>query len=213
MSKSMQHLNGHMLCAIDTETTGTDPFRHEIIQICIIPLDSNIQPIKEYAPFFIEMKPDYPENIDPEAMTVNRMDMAKIALRGHDHDKAIDLLDAWVEKLDLPYAKFGGKRKRLIPLGQNYTFDRTFIMKWLGTLHYDLIFDAHYRDPMIVAGFLNDRASFAAETVPFSKSNLAWLASKLNVPHERTHDALQDCLVTAEVYRKMLTTANFGLLG
>lgn len=208
----MQHLNGHMLCAVDIETTGLDPFYHEIVQICIFPLDSNIQPLKEYSPFYIEMKPDYPERIDKAAMTTNRLEMAQIALRGHDHDKAVDLLDSWIEKLDLPYTKYG-TRKRLVPLGQNYTFDRAFIMKWLGVAHYDSIFDAHYRDPMIIASYLNDRASFAAETVPFSKTNLAWLASKLNVPHDHAHDALQDCLVTAEVYRKLLTATNFGLLG
>jgi len=212
MARSMQHLNGDLLCAIDIETTGTDPSKHEIIQICILPLDSNIEPIKDLLPFYIEMKPDYLERIEPEAASVNRITMAKIALRGFDHMKASDMLEDWVNKINLPYTKYG-TRKRLVPLGQNYTFDRSFIMNWLGLSLYEELFDVRYRDTMTAALFLNDRSSFVSEPVPFPKVNLAYLANQLNVPHEHAHDALQDCLVVAQVYRKMLTCCNLGLLG
>lgn len=206
----MEHWNGSQMCVIDTETTGLDPYWHEIIQICILPLDSNIKPRKDVLPFYIEIRPDFPERIDPEAMTVNKLDACKIATRGFDREKAKDMLRDWIDKLDLPFTKSGSYRKRIIPLGQNYAFDRAFILRWLGVHEYNEFFDYHYKDTMIAAHYLNDRAAMHGEAVPFAKVNLSWLANKLNVQNERAHDALSDCVTTAEVYRRLLMQ---GLLG
>ena len=62
MSKSrvMKHWNGHQLCAIDTETTGLEAGYHEIVEIAIIPLDSEIKPRTDVLPFNIFIKPDFP---------------------------------------------------------------------------------------------------------------------------------------------------------
>lgn len=198
----MIHWNGNQLCAIDTETTGLEPGYHEIIQIAILPLDSNIKPRRDVMPFYIEIIPDYPERADKKAMEINRLDFAKIAQRGHDREKAKDLLAEWVDGLGLPYTKYGN-RKRVIPLGQNYAFDRSFIMSWLGTQTYEELFFYGYRDTKVAAAFLNDKAAMHAEKVPYSKTSLSWLANKHNVVNEKAHDALSDCLTTAEVYRKM----------
>jgi DNA polymerase III epsilon subunit-like protein len=208
----MQHWNGDQMCAIDIETTGLDPSWHEIIQIAIVPLDSNIRPRKDILPFYIQIKPESPERADREAMNVNRMDFAHLAQVGHDPEKAKDLLRDWTEKLKLPYSKYGAQRKRIIPLGQNYSFDMGFIKKWLGIPMYEEFFSHMFRDTMTVAAYLNDRAACHAEDVPFAKQNLRFLAKRLNVTYEegRAHDALQDCLVAAEVYRQMI---NRGLLG
>lgn len=209
--KCMQHLNGNLLCAIDCETTGLDCTFDEIIQICILPLDNNIEPIRTVMPFYIEIKPEHPERISKEAMSVNMIDMAKIMDRGHDRMKAIDMLVDWIEKLGLSYTKYG-TRKKIAPLGQNYQFDRGFIAAWLGCKMYDDLFHYHYRDTMIAANFLNDRAAFMAEPVPFAKCNLQWLAKKLDVQTDKAHDSLQDCLACAAVYKKLLTTMPSGLL-
>lgn len=209
--KTMQHLNGNLLCAIDTETTGLDCTMHEMIQIAIVPLDNNIEPIRTIPPFYIEIKPEHPERITKEAMSVNMIDMAKICDRGHDRIKAIDLLESWIDKLGLSYTKYGNRRK-IVPLGQNYQFDRGFISAWLGHKMYEELFHYHYRDTMIAANFINDRAAFMAEPVPFVKTNLQWLAQKLNIQTDKAHDALQDCLTCAGVYKKLLTSMPTGLL-
>jgi len=199
----MQHWNGHQLCAIDIETSGLDPHYHEILQICILPLDSNIKPRRDVFPFFLELAPEHPERIDREAIRINKLDIMRITQRGHHQDKAKDLLELWVDKLDLPYTKFMN-RKRILPLGQNLYFDIPFIREWLGLERYGAIFDGRIRDTQSVAAYVNDRAAMLAEKVPFSKIKLSWLCNKLNVPLERAHDALQDCVATAEVYRRML---------
>ena len=210
MKNSMEHWNGSQMCVMDLETTGLDPYWHEIIQLCVLPLDSNYKPRKDVMPFYIEMRPNFPERIDDEAMTVNKLDACKIATRGFDSEKAKDLLRDWIEKLDLPYTKSGAFRKRIIPLGQNFGFDRAFLIRWLGIDEYNEFFEYFYQDTMIVAQYLNDRASMHGEKVPFSKVNLTWLANKLNVKIERAHDALSDCVATAEVYRQLVMQ---GVLG
>ncbi len=203
MSKSMQHWNGHQLVAVDIETGGLDPSYHEILQIAILPLDSNIQIRRDVMPFYIEMAPEHPQRVEDEALKKNGLDMIRITYRGHNPDKAKDMLEDWVDKLGLPYTNYGN-RKRLMPLAQNWQFDSAFIKSWLGIDMFGSIFDSRGRDTQTAAAYLNDRAAMRGDVVPFSKINLAWLCNKLNVENNRAHDALQDCIATAEVYRRLL---------
>ena len=209
MANSMYHWNGSQICAIDTETTGLNPHFHEIIQLCILPLDSNLYPRQDVLPFYVEIIPENPERIDPEAMKVNKLNLEKLLRNGFDQEKVKDLLEQWIEKLGLPYTKYGN-RKKIIPLGQNYAFDKAFIINWLGAELYNEFFHYHHRDTMCAAAYLNDKAAMHAEKVPFSKLKLTWLAYKLNIEYNNKHDALDDCRVTAEVYRKLLKRGLFS---
>ena len=203
MANSMVHWNGNQLCAIDTETTGLDPSIHEMIQICILPLDSDIKPRQDVIPFYMELKPENPECMSVEAFKITGIDIHKLCANGMDRMKAIDLLEEWIKKLDLPTTR-GGYPKKIMPLGQNYAFDKAFMLKWLGFSTYEEMFFYHFRDTMTSALFLNDHAAVHGEDVPFKKVNLSWLAKQTNTPLERAHDALQDCLATAGVYRSLI---------
>lgn len=203
MSNSMVHWNGNQLCAIDCETTGLDPSIHELIQICILPLDSDIKPRQDVIPFYMELKPENPECMSIGAFKTHGIDIHKICTEGMDRMKAVDLLEEWIKKLDLPTSR-GGYPKKVMPLGQNYSFDKSFMLNWLGFSTYEDMFFYHYRDTMISALFLNDHAAVHGEDVPFKKVSLSWLAKQTNTPLERAHDALQDCLATAGVYRNLI---------
>jgi len=198
-SNSMEHCNGDQICVIDTETTGLDPFFHEMVQICILPLDANLKVRKDVFPFYINMKPDYPERIDQEAMKVNKI---KDLHKGHCREKAKDMLVDWIDKLGLPQTKWG-RRKLITPLGQNFSFDKMFMLAWLGNDMFSEFFSYTYRDTMTTALWMNDQASFHARKVPFSKVKLGWLANQYKIELTNAHDALADCAATAEVYRKM----------
>lgn len=209
MKNSMQHWNGKQVVVIDTETNGLKAGYHEILQIAMLPLDSNFQQRQDILPLYMYIKPNHPRRTDMEALKVNKLKLAEINERGFDSEVAKDLLIEWIDKLGLPCNKYG-KRCQVIPLGQNYSFDMSFIKAWLGIDLYYELFDYHYKDTMIVAGFLNDKAATHGEKVPFAKIGLKYLANLLNVEILNHHDALQDCLATAEVYRKLV---NQGLLG
>lgn len=202
MNKAMIHWNGHQMCVIDTETTGLKPGWHDLIQIAIVALDSDIKPRKDVMPFYLELIPEYPERADPKAMQINRLDFAIIGQRGHHPDKARDLLEEWIGKLGLPETKYGNSKK-ILPLGQNYPFDMGFLKAWLGEETYNDWFHYEFRDTKVAASFLNDRCAMHAEKAPFPRTSLSALAKKLDIVHEKAHDALSDCLTTAGIYRQL----------
>lgn len=76
-------------------------------------------------------------------------------------------------------------------------------MKWLGREMYDEFFDYHFADTMVAAAFLNDKAAMHAEPPPFRYINLKSICTTLKIDNVNAHDALSDCLATAEIYRRL----------
>ena len=208
--ESMSHWNGHQLCVLDTETTGVDPQYHEVVQVALVPLTSRLEIRKDVMPFSMYLKPESPQLADKDAMAKNRLSLSDLCLQGFDRDKAVDLLIAWKDKLGLGCTAYGTPKKIML-LGHNIGFDIAFMKKWMTSMVYEEQFDYHYRDTMIIANFLNDSAGLKAETVPYSKVKLQWLANKLGVEYDTNtaHDALVDCVITAKVYKKLCSVGLF----
>jgi DNA polymerase III epsilon subunit-like protein len=191
------NLNGNLLAAVDFETTGRRPGYHEIIQIAIVPLDSEIRPLP-MRPFYMNIKPKYPTRIERGAYHVHGLHIADLLLNAPEQERVQDLLIEWVDRLELPFGKV------LVPLVQNWAFESSFLKAWLGVDLTDKLFHSHARDPMLFAVALNDRAAFMGEEAPFNKVGLGSLCNKLNVVNQNAHDALADCIAAAEVYRNLL---------
>lgn len=196
---SLVHLNGNLFCAVDVETTGEVPGYHEVWQLAVLPLDIHIKPLQGVLPFEMKLKLRRPENIDKKAIKVSRIDFAQYQLQAVDPDKALDLFEDWFDSLQLPLSR------KLVPLAQNWPFDRGFVQEWMGPAHFDRYFHFHFRDTMSTALFINDRYDAFNEKIPFPKVGLGYLAGVFRIKNLKAHDALQDCVTTAEVYRRMLT--------
>lgn len=196
----MKHLNGHLLCAVDVETTGLEVGKHEIIQIAVLPLDFDLKPSTTLMPFDMKLKPENLPSIDVGAITVNKLKIANLILTGHDSYAAADLFVEWFQNLGLP------EGKRIMPLASNWVFDKSFIQEWMGFHNFNYVFDGRYRDLMCCALYLNDKADIQTEQYPFPKVNLAYIANCLKVPFEADycHNALYDCALTAACYREIL---------
>ena len=192
---------GNILCAIDTETTGLDCSKHEIIEICILPLTNGLELYTEILPFHMFLKPY--GAIDEDALKVNKRTLKDILAKGTDPYIAADMFDEWFSRLPI------GDNKRILPIGQNYQFDMGFIKRWLGETTYNDCFHYHYRDSMISANFLNDRADLRVEVRPFDKINLTELARNLKIPLTHAHSALDDCVATAKVYKRLVEMFTF----
>ena len=199
----MRHLNGHILCAIDTETTGLDPVVHEMIEIAIVPLGPDLKPRKDIFPFNFKIRPENVNVIDKEALSVNKITLEDLYTNGIDPIKASDLFETWFDNLKLPFGK------KIVPLGHNWSFDAKFIEKWLGLTAFNCFFDYHYRDSSAIALFLNDWAEFHNERHPFPKVKLSYLCSQLKVENQRAHRALDDAIATAECYRRLVLQAPY----
>lgn len=192
---SMMHMNGNLLCAVDVETTGRDPGRHEIIQIAVQPLDANVQPSQDVRPFVHYIKPEFPERVEKEAVAVHRISIDWLMQNALDKWRVGEFFDRWYEKLDLPY------NKCIIPLAQNWQYEAGFLKAWLGIELFNQYFHAWARDTMTAALFINDVYYRRGDKVPFGRVNLAALCKHYGVENPNPHDALSDALAEAEVYR------------
>lgn len=212
-ANSMQHWNGSMMCAIDVETTGVDDRFHEVCQLAILPLNSNLKPIQDILPLNLHIIPSGPEVVDPEALSVNKKKMSDIMTYGHHIDRAVDLFVDWIERLPLPLTR-GGYRTKIIPLTHNGEFDHGFIKGLLGHTLYDTYFHPRSRDTQSLSCSINDMYAECGIKVRYSKNNLAWLAKQHNVDTTGAHDALVDCKITAAVYKAMIEefSANIPLV-
>lgn len=206
----MKHLNGNKICVVDVETTGTDSDIHEIIDICVLPLDLNFKP--DRAPFQMQLRPNNMEAIDIEALkirkhylevdkyTTKHKNVVSATQRGVDSMKAADYFFEWWKGFDF------GIHKKIIPLAHNWPFDREFIKKWLSVDVFEQCFSPLYRDTMATTLYLNDKHGFVGEEgqYPYAKNNLQYLCSTLNIKRFGEHTALGDCVATAECYREIL---------
>lgn len=193
------HWNGNIVCSVDTETTGLDPTRHEIIQIAVVPLRGDLTVNTKITPFYTEIAPNHPERIEMRAAKVNKLDMERLISTGMDDTRVSELFDEWFQKLNL------GFKKKIIPLAHNWPFDAAFLLKWLGPMSFDSYFYT-YRDTMSVMNHLNDIADMNNEPWPFPKMSLGSLCNRLTVVNQSPHDALGDAIATAECYRKLVGT-------
>ena len=198
MANSMYHLNGNILCAVDVETTGFIPGFHDMWQIAVLPLDGEIQPSKNTMPFYMNMQVKRPENISKKAIKIANIDFYTAQKRAVDPWTAADMFDEWFQALKLPIYK------KICPLASNWPFDRAFIIDWLGNETFQQLFHPHYRDTMVAALYDNDIANHRADKVEYHHVSLSALAHKMDVVNAKAHDALQDCITTAEVYRRLI---------
>jgi DNA polymerase III epsilon subunit-like protein len=198
MAKNLLHNNGHIMAVIDVETTGLTPRHNDIVQVCVLPIDGDFKPLADVNPFYAEMKPKRPLNIDWRGMTTSKAVMMDILKKAPAPSKMADLFGEWYKKLPLPH------NKCLMPLAHNWPFDSAFVEDWLGRKHYEHFFHPYYRDLMCAALLQNDVASYHLQQYPYPKMNLGYLCNLLGIENMKAHDALGDCMATAACYRELL---------
>lgn len=196
---SLLNLNGHMLAAVDVETTGRDAGYHEIIQIAVVPLTSSIEPVADINPFYMEIAPARPERCEADAQTIHGLNIEELMNNCPDAWKVADLFDEWVQSLNLPFDR------RLVPMAHNWAFERGFLMNWLGLESFNQFFHYHPRDSMLFAISINDAATFHGLSAPFPYPGLKALAKRFGIVNPKPHDALCDALTEAKVYKAMLS--------
>jgi DNA polymerase III epsilon subunit-like protein len=194
----LAHCYGNPIATLDFETSGERPGYHEILQIAVVPLNSDFEPHPEMRPFYTNVAPLYPERAELGATQRHGLNLDELILTAPTLEKVTDLFLEWFRTLDLPVGK------SLIPLAHNWSFESMWLMQWLGPDLKRELFHSHGRDPMECGIMLNDRAAYAGEQIPFQRVGLKNMAEVFNIVNERPHDALCDCLTAARVYRELL---------
>jgi DNA polymerase III epsilon subunit-like protein len=192
-------MHGHLLASVDVETTGVVSGYHEIVQIAVVPLDDDLRPFDQVAPFYTNVRPDHPERIDEGSWQIHGLSLDDLTDSAPSQGRAADLFMEWFEALKLPAGR------KLVPLAHNWTFEYGFLKAWLGQKTLEHIFHFHPRDAMVYALAIGDRMALAGRAAPFESVSLSGLCRAFNVNNPKPHDALHDALAEAEVYRAMLT--------
>lgn len=196
------HFNENLLCAIDVETTGLDPFNDEIVQLGMLPLTVDFEPNPRYQFVNVFIKPSheyeyYAKNPD---LTPAKRSIKRACEEGLPPSLVRDMLDLW---FDNEIVKVGQVRK-LQPLAQNWPFDKGFMVNFFGPQNFERMFHPYYRDTMAAGLFCNDIAAWKGERIPFPKLNLAYLVGAHGIERTPVHDALEDCVLTARMYHIMM---------
>lgn len=198
MSRFARHWNSNQLCSISIRTNGTNNLSHEIVDICVLILDSELKPYKEFKPFWSEMSPRKPKGYDPETMQISKNDYCRILNNTLDADMMADLFEEWFEKLRLAW------RKKLMVLCYDWVFMRPFMERWLGPEHMKYFFHEDVRDLKSFSLLENDKADFHVKRYPFPGTDLAMLARAMGVERRAPHNVLQDAMTIPEIYRRTL---------
>ena len=201
---SLVNMDGHMLVSVDVETTGRVSGYHEMIQIAVAPLTSEIEPCPDVNPFYMDIAPLYPERCESGAGRVHGLNIAELVETCPDPWKVADLFDEWFQSLDLPFDR------RLTPLAHNWAFERGFLMHWLGVESLDQFFHFHPRDTMLFALGINDAAAYHGLKTPFPYVGLGAMCKRFGIERGRAHDAMCDALATAKLYKAMLSSFGGG---
>lgn len=195
---SPPHLNGHIYCALDVETTGDEPGYHEIIQAAIVPLNSKFEVMKEVPPMHLFMRPNYPERAVHQALAVSGLSLDWLAQRGMSQEGGADYCYEWFRSLDLPHDR------RIVGIAHGFPHDSSFLKAWLGQKLFDEIFHFHPRCSMALALSINDKCWLRGKPKMFEQVGLNYLCKRFGIENPNKHNAMSDAITDAEVYKRLL---------
>lgn len=176
----------------DTETTGTNPNKHDITQFAaIVEIDGVV---KEEVNF--RCQPINWDNIDPEALEVTGVSIEELKKQQKPEEmfKQIrELFDRHIDKYD--------KNDKFYPAGHNVGFDLDFLQAfWKKFDKYGTGSYQNWRalDSRTFANFLSVLGKINTENI-----KLETLCNHYKIEID-AHDALSDIRATRELVRKMM---------
>lgn len=176
----------------DTETTGLDPVRNDIITLAgIIEIDKQI-----VDKIYLKIQPTNWDSISEEALKINGI--TKEELKSFDSPRAAhQKLTAWLSK----YCNKFDSKDKYQPAGYNVTFDTLFLgefFKKVGDKYYGSWVDYHKLDVATLAMFLHLTGKIKLESY-----KLVSLAKYFGIEFD-AHNAQADIEVTREICYKMM---------
>ncbi len=192
-----------VLYVLDTETTGLDKEKHEIIELSILRINDSAQ--KTWC-----IKPSNYDSIESEALRINGHkleDLKHQTAFGRETYKAADKVIAEIENWMMEDCVSSSDR---ILVGQNPSFDVGFLQKFWSNLNSEDTF------PFGKRPFIMDTRQIAllidlALGTRREFYNLGSLASDFGVKKEKAHRADSDTRMTKELWEKQFDLISKGL--
>jgi DNA polymerase III epsilon subunit family exonuclease len=171
------------LAFVDIETTGTDPSKHEIIEIAavITRLKDGVLTIIDQ--FDVKVSPTHIETADPQALRINGYNEAD-----------------WLFAVSLKEAMkgFSDKTEGAVFVAHNLLFDYGFVERALSTTDIENKLYFQKLDTLSMAfGIIHNNDDI-------SKLSLRALCERYSVDNAKAHSAYADAYATYEVFKKLL---------
>lgn len=187
-------MNDYSFYVIDTESTGLDPVKHDVIEISIVRVSDDTQKTWHLKPLSID-------NIDPSALRVNGYKLEDLSHKTKygidtfkDPNKCIVEIENWLSEDNVP------TEKRCI-VAQNAAFDK-FMLEylWKKCNAYDSFpFGRKMLDTMQFEIFMDLASEKTSEG--YSLNNII---KKYGIKNEKAHTAAADAKATKEVFIKQI---------
>lgn len=168
--------------SVDIETAGPNPGGYAMLSIGACTVDEPVEP------FYIEIKPDK-DAFSLEALEVSGLSMDELRENGVPPEQAMQQFADWVKAVT-------PENNRPIFVAFNAPFDWTFVNDYF---HRNLGYNPFGHSALDIKAFFMGARGVAWRDTGFEKVTKYY---KINRP--LTHNALQDALDQAEVFRKML---------
>lgn len=191
-----QHWNNNLVCAITIQTTGAEANLHDLVQICIVPLDGMYEPSAEKQPFIVNMQARR-NIIDKKFLKGRYTPCLDIMSNGIDPYFTAEELEKWFERNRVV------DNRRIMPLSHNWPFVASFLLDWLGYETFNYLFSHEYRDIIPAAIFCNDRSYWKMEDYPFPKTVLTYMANMTKEDYRTKYDIMVKALAISRIYKKM----------
>jgi len=177
----------------DTETTGLDPIKNDIIQIAgIIEIDGEIN-----TEFCVNCQPFNYNNITQEALDTNGYTIEQIRIFDNPA-KVYRILIAIFEK----YIDRYDKDDKFYPAGQNVRFDVDFLRQFFiknGDKYFGSWFNYHAIDLMALTAVLKYTGYIDVENL-----KLESIAKYFDFEF-KSHNALEDIKTTRQILKKIIS--------
>lgn len=178
------------MIALDSETTGLSPRYNKILTIGMLHIDVEKDFLKIMKRKHILVKhKDYA--IDPKALEINKINLEEHHKIAVEPSKACSQINSFIIKNNL---------EEIPLLGHNVTFDIRFLKELFRQGNSIPVFSYDFIDTMHVWSALKRKKVVSLNL----RNSLQTLAGYFGVDYSKSHSALGDCYITANVYKKML---------
>lgn len=177
----------------DTETTGLDPIKNDIIQIAgIVEIDG-----EEKEAFNYKCRPHNPDNIDEDAIKTHGFTIEQIKTWTGPLEVYTDLIHIFGKYID----KFD-RSDKFVPAGHNVNFDIDMLLNFFHKCN-DTYFGSWMRWHPLDTMEMSVIANYLGYINP-KNHKLETLAKIFGIQFE-AHDAMEDIIATRKIGKKLLS--------
>ena len=185
---------------LDTETTGLNPLKNNLLQIAALATDSKLNVL---ATFNQDICPPIGTEFCPISSKIHNFSKERIN-GGRDYQEVCDDFVTFIK------TNFATKP---VIIGQFYPFDYAFLNIALSKCDFfkDNLLGNNFIDTKALVNFANLKANLKNEKIPFENTSLSavgGLKDFFELKDFESHDALGDCLATLELLKKLI---DFGI--